>query len=90
MNRKTESILEFAGHIFTLVAAILFYNTLYVAAGNPGFFVVVYFDYFGEGTLELILFTLFIPFIMYSYIITYRRALRIGREQVHRKEKNPK
>jgi len=66
MNREVKEILRWTGHVFTIVAAILFYIHLFVAALTGKFIVKVYFNYFGEGMLELILFIIFLPFIAYS------------------------
>ena len=75
MNRPIRAILKFSGSIFTLIAAMLFYNHLFVAAGNPGFFVTVYFDYYGEGMLELFVFLCFIPFILFSFSTEFINTL---------------
>ena len=66
MKKDPSVIFRFTGTMFMLVTTILFYHSLYVAAGNPGFFVTVYFNFFGEGLFELVLFTLCIPFITYA------------------------
>lgn len=87
MNEKLSSILEYTGHAFTLIAAIMFYNHLYTAAGNPGFFVVVYFDFYGEATFELIFFTLCVPFIIYSFAMSAKRVYGNVYIKVHRKGK---
>jgi len=65
-KKDPARLIKFTGTMFMLVTTILFYESLYVAAGNPGFFVVVYFNYFGEGMLELVVFTALIPFIVYT------------------------
>ena len=64
-SRLFYKSLRLSGIMWLTVSTMLFYNHLYTAARNPGFFVVVYFDHFGEGLLELILFSAFIPFIIY-------------------------
>jgi len=76
INKDPTKILKFSGFLFMLVTTILFYQSLYVAAGNPGFFVVVYFDYFGEGLLELVLFTSFLPIIMYTIVQEIRNVTK--------------
>jgi len=84
MNQKTKTTFKLAGYVFTIVAAILFYNHLFVAATNPGFHVTVYFNYFGEGLLELILFTCFIPFIVYAFILEIRSIKKLNRRKVEK------
>jgi len=51
------------------VCTILFYNSLFVAYGNPGFFTWVYFDAFSEGFIELLIFILLIPFIGLAIVL---------------------
>lgn len=50
------------------VCTVLFYNSLFVAYGNPGFFTWVYFDAFSEGLIELVIFILVIPFIALALV----------------------
>ena len=61
-----DRIITLSGLMFMFITSLMFYNHLYTAFRNPGFFTVVYFDYFGEGTLEIIVFTLFLPFIAFA------------------------
>ena len=74
MKNDVKTIFKFSGFLFMLVSTILFYQSLYVAANNPGFFVIVYFDHFGEGLIELILFTAFIPIILYTIAVEVREV----------------
>lgn len=76
MNQQARVMFKFSGSIFTLVAAMLFYNHLFVAANNPKFFVVVYFNYFGEFYLEVILFLCFIPFILFSFATEFKNTYK--------------
>jgi len=76
-----EKIVKFSGTIFMFISALLFYNHLYTAFGNPGFYVVVYFDAFGEGMLEIVLFTFFIPFILFSVIMEFKGTIK-SRESI--------
>ena len=89
MNNKSKRVLKFSGYMFTIVAAILFYNHLFVAATNPGFFVVVYFDFFGEGLLELILFSCFIPFIIYAFALEVIEIRKLKRGRNYEKRSRP-
>lgn len=61
-----DRIISVSGLLFMFITSVMFYNHLYTAFRNPGFFTVVYFDYFGEGMFELVVFSLFIPFIGYT------------------------
>jgi hypothetical protein len=63
---KIDRIISFSGLMFMFITSIMFYNHLFTAFRNPGFFTVVYFDYFGEGMFEIIVFSIFIPFIGYT------------------------
>lgn len=67
-KRDPTKLLRFSGILSMLITTILFYESLYVAAGNPGFFVTIYFDYYGEGLIELIVFTALLPLIGYAII----------------------
>ena len=71
MNRTEIQIIKLAGFTMMLVATIMFYNHLYTASTNPGFYTTVYFDYFGEGLFELVFFTLAIPLILFAYVSEY-------------------
>jgi len=84
MNEK-EGLVRFAGTIFMFVAALLFYQHLFVAATNPDFSVIVYFNYFGEGTLELILFSCFIPLILISVALQYLDLIKLLKRNKHEK-----
>ena len=86
MNQLARVMMKFSGSIFTLVAAMLFYNHLFVAAQNPGFFVVVYFNYFNEFYLEVILFLCFIPFILFSFVTEFKNTYKCL--QKARRQKN--
>lgn len=68
MNTKLFYTIKFTGFVFMIVSTILFYNHLFTAAGNPKFFVTVYFNLFGEGQFELFFFTIAIPFIAFTVI----------------------
>ena len=64
-HRLIKRTLRLAGIMFMGVSSALFYQSLFVASRSPHFFVTVYFNRFGEGLLELILFSAFIPFILF-------------------------
>jgi len=64
-HRLIKRTLRLAGMMFMCVSSALFYQSLFVASRSPHFFVTVYFNRFGEGMMELILFVAFIPFILY-------------------------
>ena len=81
MNEKVISVYKFTGIIFMTITSLMFYNHLYTAAGNPGFFVTVYFNYFGEGTMELIIFTLFLPFIVLAFLIEAKEVIENGKHK---------
>ena len=89
MNQREKATLKITGYMFTLVAAILFYNHLFVAATNPGFQVQVYFNYFGEGILELILFTCAIPFIIYAFVLEIKAIKKINRRKINETRSRP-
>ena len=63
------------------ITSIMFYNHLYTAYSNPGFFTVVYFDYFGEGTFELITFSIFLPFIGYTLFKEIKEIIGVSRHE---------
>ena len=67
MDKRITNILKYSGLMFMGISTVLFYNHLFTAAGNPGFFVTIYFDFFGEGLIELCLFIIFIPFIFFTF-----------------------
>ena len=79
MNQRAKVIFKFTGYIFTVVPAILFYNHLLVASTNPGFQVMVYFDYYGEGLIELIIFLSIIPFMINSFALEIMAVKQINR-----------
>ena len=64
-------ILKFAGTMFMGISTFLFYNHLLSAYFNPGFSVVVYFNYYAEGLFEIVLFLLLIPFIIFALLHSY-------------------
>jgi len=66
MNRKVYNIIKFAGFMFMIITTIMFYNHLFTAASNKKFFTMIYFDYFGEGQVELFFFVIAIPFILFT------------------------
>lgn len=68
MNQKIHNIIKYIGFVFMIVCNILFYNHLFTASRNSKFFTIVYFDLFGEGQIELLIFTIAIPFIVYTII----------------------
>jgi hypothetical protein len=76
MNQKEKTVFKFAGHLFTLVATILFYNHLLIASLHD-FTVTIHFNYFGEGTIELIIFLCCIPFIMFSFILELQEIKKL-------------
>jgi len=86
MNKATSELLRWSGHVFTIVAAILFYIHLFVAAIYGKFIVKVYFNWFGEGLIELILFCIFLPFIAYSGIMQLKETY----DEIKRRKKNEK
>ena len=91
MNRATSEILRWTGHAFTLVAAILFYNHLVTAVLYGDFVVHVYFNHFGEGTVELIAFMVMAPFIVFSAYMQFKEtfeAIKVRKNEIHRKTKN--
>jgi len=69
MKREHSELLRWTGHVFTIVAAILFYVHLFTAALYGEFVVKVYFDYYGEGILELIIFIIVLPLIAYAGVM---------------------
>ena len=72
MNRKLYNIIKFSGFVFMIVTTFMFYNHLFTAVGNKKFFVHIYFDYFNEGALELLIFIVAIPFILFTIgAVTY-------------------
>lgn len=75
MEKELIQIIKFAGILFMAVSTALFYNHLITAYFNPGFFVTVYFNFYGEGNLELALFTLFVPFILFTILISFKETL---------------
>ena len=88
-HRFISELAEFSGILFMMISTILFYRHLYVASTNPEWLVNVYFNEFGEGTIELILFSCFIPFIIYSFfantkemaeVIAYKKELEKVKE----------
>ena len=62
-------ICKYSGILFMAVCTVLFYNSLFTAYGNPGFFTWIYFDAFGEGFLELMIFLLLAPFIIFAIVL---------------------
>jgi len=76
MNTKIKTIINYTGFVFMIVSTILFYNHLFTASRNPKFFTIVYFDMFGEGQLELLIFTLAIPFIAFTIINHYYNLIK--------------
>ena len=79
-------ICKFAGILFMAVSTFLFYNSLFVAYGNPGFFTWIYFDAFNEGFFELIVFIIVIPFIALALVlegINLRKTLQESKEARH-------
>lgn len=81
MREELNKIIEFSGLMFMIVSTIMFYNHLLTAAGNPGFFVVVYFNMLNEGIGELIAFILFVPFILFTVVSGFKRAFRKNRRE---------
>jgi hypothetical protein len=81
MDEEVRRIFKFSGHMFTIVATILFYNHLFVAASNPGFQVQVYFNFYGEGLIELFLFLCFIPFIVFAFILEIKDIRNLRRKK---------
>lgn len=80
MNQPSRVMFKFSGSIFTLVVAMLFYNHLFTAAQNPGFYVVVFFNVFGEGNIELLIFLCFMPFILFSFTMEFKNTLKFIKE----------
>jgi len=76
MKRAVSEIIRWTGHVFTIVAAILFYIHLFTAALYGEFVVKVYFNYFGEGLIELIIFTIVLPFIAFSGIMQLKETYK--------------
>ena len=66
--KAIKIIIKFSGFMFMIVATVMFYNHLFVAASTPGHAVDVYFNYFGEFKLEFLIFLIFIPFILYCSV----------------------
>jgi len=75
MDERISNIIKFSGLMFMGVSTVLFYNHLFTAAGNPGFFVIVYFNYYGEFLGEFLLFILFIPVIMFAVFLYVKEIL---------------
>jgi len=78
MKRTTINLIKYPGFAFMIVSTIMFYNHLFTAAGNKGFFVNVYFDMMGEGLFELMFFLIALPFIWITIaleFISLRREL---------------
>lgn len=87
-KKFVKELVEYSGFLFLMVAGILFYRHLYVAATNPQFLVHVYFNEFGEGTVELILFSCFIPFIIYSFIANTKEVAEVIADKKVKKYEN--
>lgn len=68
MNKKLFNVIKFTGFVFMIICTIMFYNHLLTAAGNPKFFTPVYFDLFGEAQFELFVFTVAVPFILFTIV----------------------
>ena len=90
MNQSTRVIFKFSGSVFTLVAAILFYNHLFTAATNPGYFVVVYFNFFNEFLFEIALFLCLIPFILFSFVTEFKNTVNYLKKEKRQKYGNRK
>ena len=69
MKSQPLQICKFAGFLFMAVCTVLFYNSLLVAHGNPGFFTWIYFNAYNEGLIELLIFILLLPFIALTIVI---------------------
>ena len=70
LNHKFAfKLIVYSGFLFMTISTILFYQNLYVASTNPEYLVKVYFNQYGEGTIELILFSCFIPFIIFTFVM---------------------
>ena len=68
MNRKVFNVIKFTGFMFMIITTFMFYNHLFTAAGNKKFFTYVLFDYFNEAQIELLFFTVAIPFILFTIV----------------------
>jgi len=86
MNREHSELLRWTGHVFTIVAAILFYVHLFTAALHGKFTVKVYFNYFGEGLVELIIFVIVLPFIAFSGIMQLKETYDVLKERRKKKK----
>lgn len=73
-----KPIIRISGTIITFVITINFYIFLLVAMTHDDI-VVVYFNHFGEGLLEYVVYLLLLPVIMASFCLhlkEYRREMK--------------
>jgi hypothetical protein len=84
VSDEVKKIFVFSGLTFMFMSTILFYNHLITASLSDSFSVIVYFNAFGEGTFELVMFLIFIPFIAYAYFSEYMEITR----RVRRRKRN--
>ena len=87
MRKEYSELLRWTGHVFTLVAAILFYVHLFTAAFEGEFVVKVYFNHFGEGLIELIIFIIVLPFIAFSGIMQLKETYDVLKRRKENYEK---
>jgi hypothetical protein len=71
MRQITINLIRYPGFAFMIVSTIMFYNHLFTAASNKGFFVPVYFNLYSEGLFELIFFIIALPFIWITIALEF-------------------
>lgn len=76
MNQKLFNLIRYTGFVFMVVCTIMFYNHLFTAARNPKFFTMIYFNMFNEAQIELLIFTIAIPFIIFTIANEYYNILK--------------
>jgi len=84
-----KSVIKISGVIIMLMITINFYIFLFVAMANNGV-VTVYFNHFGEGLLEYIVYILLLPMILFSF---YLHLKSYRREKIYEKKisnRNPR
>jgi len=65
-----KPLLRMAGVIFMFMIVVNFYIILFVAMMNDGV-VVVYFNHFGEGIFEYVMYMLLLPLLVISFILNF-------------------
>lgn len=75
------TIFKLSGSIFTLATSLLFYIYLYTASFS-NFKVILDYNYYGEGPFELVLFTLVLPFILYSTYADVKTFIKQSKSKI--------